>query len=104
MITVVLVLCMVGALLLSPMGVLFSGESTGGSPMTDAIREINQEYDDKLEELIWVSKAPQQKRPILHSAPIALKRAICGPVQGGFKGLLPLTQAKMAHFTRCRLR
>lgn len=50
-VTVVLVLCMVGVLLLSPMGVLFSGESTGGSPMTDAIREINQEYDDKLEEL-----------------------------------------------------
>lgn len=50
-VTVVLVLCMVGALLLSPMGILFSGESTGGSPITKAICEINQEYDDKLEEL-----------------------------------------------------
>jgi len=50
-VAVVLVLCMVGALLLSPLGVLLSGEDAGGSPMADAIREINQEYDAKLEEL-----------------------------------------------------
>ena len=50
-VTVVLVLCMVGALLLSPMGVLFSGETSDGSALSDAIQEINQEFDAKLEEL-----------------------------------------------------
>lgn len=50
-VTMVLVLCMVGALLLSPMGVLFSGEASGGSALADAIQEINQEFDVKLEEL-----------------------------------------------------
>ena len=50
-IVVVLVLCMVGALLLSPLGVLFSGETSGGSALSDAIQEINQEFDAKLEEL-----------------------------------------------------
>ena len=50
-VTVVLVLCMVGALLLSPMGVLFSGETSDSSALSDAIQEINQEFDAKLEEL-----------------------------------------------------
>ena len=50
-VTVVLVLCMVGALLLSPLGVLFSSETSGSSALSDAIQEINQEFDVKLEEL-----------------------------------------------------
>ena len=50
-VTVVLVLCMVGALLLSPLGVLFSGEASGSSALSDAIQEINQKFDAKLEEL-----------------------------------------------------
>lgn len=50
-VTVVLVLCMVGALLLSPLGVLFSGEASGNSTLSNAIQEINQEFDAKLEEL-----------------------------------------------------
>lgn len=54
-VTMVLVLCMVGALLLSPMGVLFSGEASGSSALSDAIQEINQEFDAKLEEMKAVS-------------------------------------------------
>ena len=51
MITVVLVLCMVGAILLSPLGVLFSSELSGSSALSNAIQEINQEFDAKLEVL-----------------------------------------------------
>lgn len=51
-IPVVLVLCLVGALLLSPLGIFFSGEDSGtGLTMPAVIREINQEYDTKVEEL-----------------------------------------------------
>ena len=51
MITVVLVLCMVGAILLSPLGVLFSSELSGSSALSNAIQETNQEFDAKLEVL-----------------------------------------------------
>ena len=50
-IAVVLVLCLVGALLLSPLGILFSGKENGGQTIADAVREINREYSVKLEEL-----------------------------------------------------
>lgn len=48
---VVLVLCLVAALIMSPLGILFGGEETGGQTVADAVREINQEYNAKLEEL-----------------------------------------------------
>ena len=40
-----------GALLLSPLGIYFSGEGSGGQTIADAVREIDREYDAKLEEL-----------------------------------------------------
>ena len=49
-IAVVLVLCLVGALLMSPLGIFFSGEDTGGQAISAVVREINQEYDVRLEE------------------------------------------------------
>ena len=51
MIAVVLVLCLVAALIMSPLGILFSSEETGGQTIADAVREIDQEYGAKLEEL-----------------------------------------------------
>ena len=51
-IAVVLVLCLVGALLMSPLEIFFSGEDIGtGQTMTSAVREINQEYNDRVESL-----------------------------------------------------
>lgn len=47
-IAVVLVLCLVAALIMSPLGILFSSEETGGQTIADVIREINQEYSAKL--------------------------------------------------------
>lgn len=52
MIAVVLVLCLVAALLLSSLGILFSGEGNGGQTIADAVREINREYGAKLEKLL----------------------------------------------------
>lgn len=49
-IAVVLVLCLVGALLMSPLGIFFSGEDSGtGQTISSAVREINQEYNDRVE-------------------------------------------------------
>ena len=50
-IAIVLVLCLVGALWLSPLGILFSGEENGGQTISAVVREISQEYDAKVEEL-----------------------------------------------------
>lgn len=50
-IAVVLVLCLVGALLLSPLGIFFSGEDSGGQTISAVVREINLEYDTQLEEI-----------------------------------------------------
>lgn len=50
-ISVVLALCLVAALIMSPLGILFGGEETGGQTIADAIREINQEYSARLEEI-----------------------------------------------------
>ena len=51
-IAVVLVLCLVGALLMSPLGIFFSDEDNGTSQtISSAVRAINQEYDAKVEEL-----------------------------------------------------
>lgn len=51
-IAVVLVPCLVGALLMSPLGIFFSDEdSSTGQTISLAVREINQEYGAKVEEL-----------------------------------------------------
>ena len=48
---VVLVLCLVGALLASPLGIFFSGRDSGGLTISAVVREINSEYDARVEEL-----------------------------------------------------
>lgn len=48
---VILVLCLVAALVMSPLGIFFGGGDGGGQIMADAVREINQEYSARLEEL-----------------------------------------------------
>ena len=50
-IAVVLVLCLVGALLMSPLGIFFSGEDNGGQTMSSVVWEINQEYEARVEAL-----------------------------------------------------
>ena len=51
-IAVVLVLCLAGALLLSPLGIFFSGEDNGTSlTISSVVREINQEYGARVETL-----------------------------------------------------
>lgn len=52
MIAVVLVLCLVGGILASPLGIFFSGEDSGtGQTMPSTVQEINQEYSDRVEAL-----------------------------------------------------
>lgn len=52
---VVLVLCLVGALVMSPLGIFFFGGDSGGQQQTvtvsAVVRELNQEYDARLEEI-----------------------------------------------------
>lgn len=48
---VILVLCLVAALVMSPLGIFFGDGDGGGQTIADAVREINQEYSAKLEEL-----------------------------------------------------
>ena len=48
---VVLVLCLVGALLASPLGIFFSGGDSDGLTISAVVREIDLEYDARVEEL-----------------------------------------------------
>ena len=55
---VVLVLCLVGALLASPLGIFFSGGNSGGqqqqqttTTISAVVRELNQEYNVRLDEI-----------------------------------------------------
>ena len=57
-IAVVLVLCLVGALVMSPLGIFFSGknnsesgENNDGQALSSVVREIDQEYNARLEEI-----------------------------------------------------
>ena len=51
-VVVVIVLCLVGLIAGSVYGIFFSGEDSGnGMSMPVVVREINQEYDDKLEQI-----------------------------------------------------
>ena len=50
-VAVIIVLCLVGLLLGSVYGIFFSGEDSGtGMSMQTVVQEINQEYDDRLEQ------------------------------------------------------
>ena len=49
---VVVVICLIGLIASSAFGIFFSGEDTGtGQTMPTVVREINQNYEDKLEEI-----------------------------------------------------
>ena len=49
---VLVVICLIGLIVSSPFGIFFSGEDSGtGQTMPTAVREINQDYEDKLEEI-----------------------------------------------------
>ena len=51
-VVVVILLCLVGLIAGSVYGIFFSGEDSGnGMSMPVVVREINQEYDDKLEQI-----------------------------------------------------
>lgn len=51
-VVVVIVICLIGLIVGSCFGIFFSGEDTGtGQTMRTAVQEINQEYEQKLEEI-----------------------------------------------------
>lgn len=51
-VVVVIVICLIGLIVGSCFGIFFSGEDTGtGQTMRTAVREINQDYEQKLEEI-----------------------------------------------------
>ena len=45
----IVIICLIALIVGSCFGIFFSSEDTGGQPMTEVIREINTEYDDRLE-------------------------------------------------------
>lgn len=51
-VVVLVVICLIGLIVSSPFGIFFSGEDSGnGQTMQTVVREINQEYEGKLEEI-----------------------------------------------------
>jgi hypothetical protein len=46
----IIIICLIGLIVGSCFGIFFSSEDTGGQPMTEVVREINTDYDDRLEE------------------------------------------------------
>ena len=51
-VVVLVVICLIGLIVSSPFGIFFSGEDSGnGQTIQTVVREINQEYEDKLEEI-----------------------------------------------------
>ena len=49
---VIIVVCLIGLIASSAFGIFFAGEDTGtGQTMPTVVREINQDYEDKLEEI-----------------------------------------------------
>ena len=51
-VVVLVVICLIGLIVSSPFGIFFSGEdSSNGQTMQTVVREINQEYEGKLEEI-----------------------------------------------------
>ena len=48
----IVVICLIGLIAASPAGIFFSGEDSGtGQTMPTVVREINLEYESKLEEI-----------------------------------------------------
>lgn len=48
----IVMICLIGLIVASPFGIFFSGEDSGtGQTMPTVVREINQEYEGKLEEI-----------------------------------------------------
>lgn len=66
-VSMVLVICLIGLLIASPLGIFFSGEDSGtGYTMPEAVRTLNGEFTDRIEkikaenphdELIWTMPA-----------------------------------------------
>ena len=51
-VVVLVIICLIGLIVSSPFGIFFSGEDSGtGQTMQTVVREINQEYEGKLEEI-----------------------------------------------------
>lgn len=49
---VIIVICLIGLIASSAFGIFFAGEDTGtGQTMPTVVREINQDYEDKLDEI-----------------------------------------------------
>jgi hypothetical protein len=49
-VVVIVVICLIALIVGSCFGIFFSSEDTGGQPMTEVVREINTEYENKLED------------------------------------------------------
>jgi hypothetical protein len=45
----IVIICMIGLIVGSCFGIFFSSEDTGGQTMTEVVREINTDYDNRLE-------------------------------------------------------
>jgi hypothetical protein len=45
----IVIICMIGLIVGSCFGIFFSSENTGGQTMTEVVREINTDYDNRLE-------------------------------------------------------
>ena len=51
-VVVIVIICLIGLIVCSPFGIFFSGEDSGtGQTMPTVVREINQNYEDKLDEI-----------------------------------------------------
>ncbi len=46
----IVIICLIGLIVASCFGIFFSSEDTGGQPMTEVVREINADYEARLEE------------------------------------------------------
>lgn len=46
----IVIICLIGLIVGSCFGIFFSSEDTDGQPMTEVVREINTDYDNRLEE------------------------------------------------------
>ena len=51
-VVVIVIICLIGLIVCSPFGIFFSGEDSGtGQTMPTVVREINQDYENKLDEI-----------------------------------------------------
>ena len=47
----IVIICLIGLIVGSCFGIFFSNEDTGGQPMTEVVREINTDYETRLDEI-----------------------------------------------------